>query len=217
MALNINGTTGISGVEGSVSAPVLTGTDSNCGISFPAADTIKFSTGGVERMQITNSGVSGTGIGSISMADEWRVTANFTPSQASTISANWERNDQYFSLIGSGMTESSGIFTFPEVGIYKIVVFFGGFVSGSSSYSGVQLRISNDSGSSFSNYGASYQATTAGPTNPHFNGNIHYLLDVTNTSTFQVKLLIDRSATATYFGSTNQNSTGIQFIRLGDT
>ena len=63
MALNINGTTGISGVEGSVSAPVLTGTDSNCGISFPAADTIKFSTGGVERMQITNSGVSGTGVG----------------------------------------------------------------------------------------------------------------------------------------------------------
>ena len=62
MTLNINGTTGISGVEGSVSAPVLTGTDSNCGISFPAADTIKFSTGGVERMQITNSGVSGTGI-----------------------------------------------------------------------------------------------------------------------------------------------------------
>ena len=63
MALNINGTTGISGVDGSVSAPALTGTDSNTGITFPAADTIKFSTGGVERMSITNSGVSGTGIG----------------------------------------------------------------------------------------------------------------------------------------------------------
>ena len=62
MALNINGTTGISGVDGSVSAPVLTGTDSNCGISFPSADTIKFSTGGVERMSITDSGVTGTGI-----------------------------------------------------------------------------------------------------------------------------------------------------------
>ena len=62
MALNINGTTGISGVDGSVSAPALTGTDSNTGITFPAADTIKFSTGGIERMQITNSGVSGTGI-----------------------------------------------------------------------------------------------------------------------------------------------------------
>ena len=66
MGLNINGTTGISGVEGSVSAPVLTGTDSNCGISFPAADTIKFSTGGVERIVINNSGISGTGISAAS-------------------------------------------------------------------------------------------------------------------------------------------------------
>ena len=63
MALNINGTTGISGVDGSVSAPAVTGTDSNTGITFPSADTIKFSTGGVERMQISNSGVTGTGIG----------------------------------------------------------------------------------------------------------------------------------------------------------
>jgi len=62
MALNINGTTGISGVDGSVSAPAVTGTDSNTGITFPSADTIKFSTGGVERMQISNSGVSGTGV-----------------------------------------------------------------------------------------------------------------------------------------------------------
>ena len=63
MALNITGTTGISGVDGSVSAPALTGTDSNTGITFPAADTIKFSTGGVERMSITNSGVTGIASG----------------------------------------------------------------------------------------------------------------------------------------------------------
>ena len=61
MALNINGTTGISGGDGSVSAPAVTGTDSNTGITFPSADTIKFSTGGVERMSITNSGVTGGG------------------------------------------------------------------------------------------------------------------------------------------------------------
>ena len=61
MALNINGTTGIAGVDGAVAAPALTGTDSNTGITFPAADTIKFSTGGVERMSITNSGVTGGG------------------------------------------------------------------------------------------------------------------------------------------------------------
>ena len=61
MPLNINGTTGISGVDGSVSAPAVTGTDSNTGITFPAADTIKFATNGVERMSITNSGVNASG------------------------------------------------------------------------------------------------------------------------------------------------------------
>jgi len=63
MSLELSGTTGVKGVAGSVSAPSIVGDDTNTGISFPAADTIKFSTGGVERMQITNSGVSGTGIG----------------------------------------------------------------------------------------------------------------------------------------------------------
>ena len=63
MSLELSGTTGVKGVAGSVAAPSIVGDDTNTGISFPAADTIKFSTGGVERMQITNSGVSGTGIG----------------------------------------------------------------------------------------------------------------------------------------------------------
>jgi len=63
MALNINGTTGISGVDASVAAPAITGTDSNTGISFPSADTIKFSTNGVERFSISNSGLSGDGSG----------------------------------------------------------------------------------------------------------------------------------------------------------
>ena len=64
MSLELSGTTpAIKGVAGSVSAPALTGDDANTGISFPSADTIKFSTNGVERMSITNSGVTGTGIG----------------------------------------------------------------------------------------------------------------------------------------------------------
>ena len=63
MSLELSGTTGVKGVAGSVSAPSIVGDDTNTGISFPSADTIKFSTGGIERMQITNSGVSGTGIG----------------------------------------------------------------------------------------------------------------------------------------------------------
>ena len=63
MSLELSGTSGVKGVAGSVSAPSIVGDDTNTGISFPAADTIKFSTGGVERLSITNSGLSGDGSG----------------------------------------------------------------------------------------------------------------------------------------------------------
>ena len=62
MAFILDGTTGIATVDGRVSAPSQRGQDLNSGISY-AADTIKFSTNGVERMAITNSGVTGTGVG----------------------------------------------------------------------------------------------------------------------------------------------------------
>ena len=62
MAFIINGTTGIATVDGSVSAPSQRGQDTNSGISY-AADTIKFSTNGVQRLAISNSGLSGDGSG----------------------------------------------------------------------------------------------------------------------------------------------------------
>ncbi len=55
MALNINGTTGISGVDGSASAPALQGTDSNTGINF-GSDTVNINTGGSTRATIDSSG-----------------------------------------------------------------------------------------------------------------------------------------------------------------
>ena len=55
MALNINGTTGISGVDGSASAPALQGTDSNTGLSF-GTDTVNINTGGSTKASISSVG-----------------------------------------------------------------------------------------------------------------------------------------------------------------
>ena len=55
MALNINGTTGISGVDGSASAASIAGTDANTGLSF-ASDTVNINTGGVTRASVDSSG-----------------------------------------------------------------------------------------------------------------------------------------------------------------
>jgi len=214
MALNINGTTGISGVDGSVSAPALTGTDSNTGITFPSADTIKFSTGGVERMSITNSGISGITSG-ITMADQWRISTSYSASSgASTLTANWERNDTTgFTGIGSAMTQSSGIFSFPSTGIYLIRFYARGF-GGNVQYAGnyIQTGISG----TYTTVADSFDSA-GNSSNYYFNNSTETIFDVTNTSTHTVRFAVETSASVAYDGNSAQNVTYVTFMRLGDT
>jgi hypothetical protein len=56
MPVIINGSTGISGTDGSAATPAVQGTDTNTGMFFPAADTIAFAEGGTEVMRINSSG-----------------------------------------------------------------------------------------------------------------------------------------------------------------
>jgi len=216
MALNIDGTTGISGVDGSVSAPALTGTDSNTGITFPAADTIKFATGGVERMSITNSGVSGITAG-ITMFDQYRLTTSFTGA-AEPISSNIERVDTHSpAFIGSAMSVSSGIFTFPSTGMYEVSFHLKGLISGDSRFHLANLMVTTD-GTNFTK--------AAGGANSYYNGGGNVLsscvskvfFDVTDTSTHKVKfhVVVNSSSTQTS-GDTDINKTFFTFKRIGDT
>lgn len=54
MSITIDGTTGISGNNGSASTPAIQGEDTNTGVFFPAADTVAVATGGTERMRVVN-------------------------------------------------------------------------------------------------------------------------------------------------------------------
>ena len=59
----------------------------------------------------------------ISEADMFRLTANQSGGTNADITANLERvDDASFSKIGTGMTESSGIFTFPSTGLYFVIL-----------------------------------------------------------------------------------------------
>lgn len=55
MPVVINGSTGISGTDGTAATPALQGTDTNTGVFFPAADTIAFAEGGTEVMRINSA------------------------------------------------------------------------------------------------------------------------------------------------------------------
>ena len=60
MTIEINGTTGVSGVDGSAGTPALQGTDTNTGISF-GTDEVAINTGGTERVKVDSSGRVGIG------------------------------------------------------------------------------------------------------------------------------------------------------------
>ena len=79
MTVVIDGTTGISGVDGTASNPSYEGADSNTGIFFPAADTIAFSEGGVEvgRFDSNANFLFNSGYGSAAIAYGCRAWVNF--------------------------------------------------------------------------------------------------------------------------------------------
>jgi hypothetical protein len=64
MSLILDGTNGLSDVDGSASTPAIRGTDTNTGIFFPAADTIAFAEGGAEVARFDSSGNLGIGTAS---------------------------------------------------------------------------------------------------------------------------------------------------------
>ena len=73
MTLVLNGTTGVSAVDGSAATPAIQGNDTNTGVFFPAADTVAVATGGSERMRVDSSG--NVGIGTTSPAYRLQIAA----------------------------------------------------------------------------------------------------------------------------------------------
>jgi hypothetical protein len=218
MSLELSGTTGVKGVAGSVSAPSIVGDDTNTGISFPSADTIKFSTGGVERMAITNSGVSGITAG-ITQADVWRFTSNLScPTTPTVISANWEQvdTDSQANPIGSSMTQSSGTFTFPSTGKYLILVHQNHeSTSGEGHYVFVDTYVTLDN--------SGYSQAARGLSNCSSGGAINslsssFFFDVTNVSTHKVRFYAYAyNNNQLLRGTTAYNENSYTFIKLGET
>lgn len=73
MALVLDGTNGVSGVDGTASNPSLEGTDSNTGIFYPAADTVAIGTGGTERLRVDSAGNAGLAVTPSAWASTYKV------------------------------------------------------------------------------------------------------------------------------------------------
>ena len=155
----------------------------------------------------------------ITMVDSWVLTTSFNASTAADITSNWAKHSaasSAFGTIGTGMTQSSGIFTFPSTGIYMVHHTVGGRCHGSARpYMGIRQFVSTDSGSSYFRSHSGYSSGHTDGDHFSFSGTVIY--DVTNASTMRIKFNTEASASTTYFGNATNKNTGAVFIRLGDT
>jgi len=157
--------------------------------------------------------------GGITEADMWRLTAETGNGTNAVISANLERvDDATFSKIGTGMTQSSGVFTFPSTGLYEVTA-NPMILADDDANAYVKCDVSSDSGSNFD------EVLRANGGNDGSNGNQHIvsvvqstLVNVTNATTFRVKFSTESFSNASrLMASSDFNQTTFKFIRLGDS
>ena len=155
----------------------------------------------------------------IKMVDQWRLTANtsISPSTGYYIDSNWERVDSdNFGQLGTGMTESSGVFTFPTTGIYLIQTTTNFRNPNSNSGGYAYITVSTNGGSSFDDAALSLGWVSA--SNRYSTATCSHVLDVTDISQIKVMLKVYVTSNNTVAeGNTNRTMTGMTFIRLGDT
>ena len=154
--------------------------------------------------------------GGLTTASQWRLTTDFT-GDAAPIASNLEEVDAPagFGILGSSMTESSGIFTFPSTGYWYVRFDALYNYSGASTYTDSQIYVTTDNSSyNIATYGRN-STTTA-----HVYGYSasDFIVAVTNVSNVKVRFHVKtEDDSATCKGNTGYNYTYMTFIRLGGT
>jgi len=157
------------------------------------------------------------GGGGITVAHQWRVTADFTGTQA-PIASNWEQADTYgYGGIGTAMSQSSGIFTFPSTGVYLITANSLCYYTGPVRYWRLDLETTTDN-SSYNVFARAYGNLYGSPSAWYSSAETKAMFDVTNTSTHKVRMSVTPEDSSTVFAPhTSSNETFFTSIRLGDT
>ena len=179
-----------------------------------SSDTITIGASG-DTIALAGTTVTGITQG-ITSASQFRLTTSFT-GDAAPIASNWEEVDtDGYGRLGTAVSQSSGIFTFPATGIWHIISVMT-HIEGSAAIAYALNKIeTTTNNSSYGTATASYNS---------FEGNGYYMtnssnfiFDVTDTSTHKVRLSTNAADTSTTtMGDTDINRTYITFIRLGAT
>ena len=241
MAITISGTNGIVGagftVDNSgvsVTAGVGTFASIGTGVSVSAAGL----TGALPTISAANctnlpaanltgtlpaiSGANLTGIsGGLAEADAWRITSNFQNNDYH-IESNWERMDsQTEGKKGTGMTQSSGLFTFPATGYYYIHFMVAGYRGGDGTtinpVSYIRTTTSGDTSSGTYYNGSGRQSMRSESGNSSYSLGNTTIFKCSNTSNDKIFFGVQTGDSSVYVqGSSTENFTYAIFIKLAD-
>ena len=161
-----------------------------------------------------------TGAGGITGAHHWRITTGISNmDNGDDVTSNWEQADSYgYGGIGSVMSESSGVFTFPETGIWRIVFIANGSDATDQLYCGGRITTTTDNSSYNVVNQANVNLQNNGSSALYFTTYSTYIFDVTSTSTHKVRFQVHcQNNGIALSGNTDRSDTCATFIRLGDT
>ena len=161
----------------------------------------------------------------ITLAQQWRLTANKNLTDANNdtmFNSDWEYVDtDGGATLGAGLTNTSGIFSFPSTGFYLINAHSAvesKWPDTTSTIWGIRLRINTTTNNSTYTEAAMGQASIQMNPTQLSEVNCHFIFDVTNTSTHKFNISGESYVdTTTFLGDTGSSRTGFYVIRLGDT
>ena len=154
--------------------------------------------------------------GGITEADQWRLTTDYTNVGNGTnevLTANLERNDTDFEKIGTGLTESSGVFSFASTGVYMIQAQTYITLSSATSSAHFSILVTIDDGS----YNTRAYTQVGADANRGDACMCQCYVDVTDVANVKFKIQTNGGTYITWNGNSSQNETTITVIRLGDT
>ena len=217
MSIKLNAQSG-----GSVALDAPTQTTSSADVAFklPVAD-------GSAGQVLTTDGAGNLSwvTPGITLAQQWRLTANKNLTDANNdtmFNSDWEYVDtDGGATLGAGLTNTSGIFSFPSTGFYLINAHSAvesKWPDTTSTIWGIRLRINTTTNNSTYTEAAMGQASIQMNPTQLSEVNCHFIFDVTNTSTHKFNISGESYVdTTTFLGDTGSSRTGFYVIRLGDT
>ena len=146
--------------------------------------------------------------GGLAVAQEWSFAGYPLNYTSTTDLTSWNARA---GNVGSSMTHSSGIFTFPETGIYQVHSSQTSLrITSESRYVTIFTYLSTDGGSNFTMVKENYTNINNDASSiSTFNNQT--LIDITDTSTHKVKFAVASET------QVSLSTTFVQFLKLGDT